>query len=75
MFQMLHDMPQRDDIERLVGKLIESFRSCHVQFKMLFGKLAGLRAFFDGRNVPSSFLHEMRKVACAGTDVQQAALA
>lgn len=45
---MLHDVPERNDVKRLVLFLLQHFGRIYVEAEMFFGECPCLGAFLDG---------------------------
>ena len=71
VFQMLHDVPQRDDVETAGSKILQRCVGLHIEVEVLFGKSAGLYILLHRFHLPAPSLHGIGKIPRTRTDVQQ----
>ena len=70
-FEMLHHMPESDNIKTSRSKLFQSRFRLYIQFEMRFCKLTCLRAFLHCLYLPSPANHCIGKVTGSRTYIEQ----
>ena len=71
MFQMLHNVPQSNDIKAAGSKILQCGIRLYIQIEVFLSKYACLRIPFHCLHLPASLLHSIGKISCSRTDIQQ----